>query len=163
MHSYTSRNEYFVIDIGKKIPDPSGKPNTEIAALETLRARLATPMFPLNISSEYFIPILHQDQLLKAIEKCGEFNQLNQMPGARKQSSAHDNLKSGQNSWLEKCEFETSYPKLMLEQRMNRNIKFKVALGPIIDDDFSCDLQLDNAVVHANEKERQLQQSLYYK
>ena len=86
-------------------------------------------MFPLSISIDYFIPILHQDQLLKTIEKCGEFNQPCQIPGARKRSSAN-HYDSGEDSkqnldWVDEIEYETHYPKLMLEQRMNNKIHFR--------------------------------------
>lgn len=84
MQSYSSKNEYFIIDIGTKLGEKNvtGYVNPISKELEEskydkfmpFRAKLSQPMFPLSISIDYFIPILHQDQLLKTIEKCGEFN-----------------------------------------------------------------------------------------
>lgn len=173
MHSYTSRNEFFIIDIGSKIGPDKHKLNGEVDDPKqkdaVIKARLAQPTFPLNISVEYFIPIQHQDQLLKTIEKCGQFNQPSQLPGARKKSSAQYDLASNKNKdpelWLEQIEYETYYPRLMLEQRMNQNIQFRKGNLELEDEDFEFDIdkQLSTLThVSAAEKDRLQQQSQYY-
>lgn len=71
LQTYTSKNEYFIIDIGTRLGEQKQvaqnaiqrelqdvKQNTNHLPL---RARLSQAMFPLNISIEYIIPILHQD------------------------------------------------------------------------------------------------------
>lgn len=104
-------------------------------------------MFPLNISIEFIIPILHQNQVLKAIEKCGEFTQPSQMSGARKRSMPEDFKESlpgerySSKNWADHIEYETYYPRLMLEQRMNRNIEFRVSSKLTSVDEWDSDLQ----------------------
>ena len=127
MQSYTSSNEYFVIDIGRNLgkstsihPMEENKLKKDI--FKQLEAFSQKPE-KLRISIDYFEPICHQDRLREAMEKCGEFNLLSQMPGARKRSSSHQiqsDKREGQiqNTCLEQIEMETYYPGLMLEQRL---------------------------------------------
>jgi hypothetical protein len=96
LQSYTSKNEYFIFDIGSVInkkqsglnQDEPQQINNKAFEAQSLGAILSKPMYSLNISIDYFIPIYHQDQILKTIQRCGEFTQPCQMPGARRKSSA---------------------------------------------------------------------------
>jgi hypothetical protein len=128
-------------------------------------------MFPLNISIEFIIPILHQNQVLKAIEKCGEFTQPSQMAGARKRSMPEEFKESASGerysskNWVDHIEYETYYPRLMLEQRMNRNIQFRVSDRLVLVDEWDSDLNSQIEMLTAvsdGEKDRLMQQSQYF-
>lgn len=69
------------------------------------------------------------------------------MPGARKKSSANDSFipkeaadRYSAASWVDQIEYETYYPKLMLEQRMNNNIQFRTSDNFVGDDEWGYDL-----------------------
>lgn len=104
---------------------------------------------------------------MKTIEKCGEFNPLSQ--GARKRSSANQELAENgggkYTDWVEAIEYETYYPKLMLEQRMNNKMNFRNANELWANDEWSFDLESQLSTmtsILSSEKDRLLEQSQYY-
>lgn len=67
LQSYTSKNEYFIFDIGSVINKKQGglsqdehqASNNKAFEVQSLGAILSKPMYSLNISIDYFIPIYH--------------------------------------------------------------------------------------------------------
>lgn len=93
------------------------------------------------------------------------------MAGARKRSLPEE-FKEGSNgeryatkNFVDHIEYETYYPRLMLEQRMNRNIEFRVSDKLEQVDEWDSDLNAQMEMLTAvseSEKDRLLQQSLYF-